>query len=189
MALTVLEDKLHEYMADVHAMEKGVLRQLEALIAMTEDQEMRTLLTGHKAVTQQQIGRIEEQLREHGEDVSAMKDVGSQFAAALKAMGDLVRKDKPANIARDAYITEHVEIAAYELLERLALAAGDPKTAWMAKQNRTEEEAMANAVAANWDRALEQTLAEERVLSQAQGRFSRTRQGSGSTADTNPPPM
>ena len=170
MALTVLEDKLHEYLADVHAMEKGVLRQLDALIAIAQDEDMRALLRRHRSQTQEQIARLERLIEAHGEDVPAMKAVGSQFAAVLRSLGDMVRKDKPANIARDAYITEHVEIAAYEMLERLALAAGDPNTAWVAKQNRTEEEGMAGSVATQWDRALEHVLAEEGVLSQARRR-------------------
>lgn len=194
MAVTVLEQKLHEYLADVHAMEKGVLRQLEAMIAITDDQQMRNMLTRHKDETGQQIAALEGLMKAHGESPSAMKDVGSQFAAMFRAVGDLVSRDKPANTARDAYITEHVEIAAYEMLERVALAAGDSTTAWTAKQHRTQEEAMASAIASNWDRVLEQTLAEEGVLSQAQDRFSRTGgttggpgQATGRTADVPPP--
>jgi len=57
--------------------------------------------------------------------------------------------------ARDGFVTEHVEIAAYELPERFAQRAGDAATARIAREIRRDEEEMAR-----WDKFIDLTMQE-----------------------------
>jgi ferritin-like metal-binding protein YciE len=75
----------------------------------------------------------------------------------------MVRGEKAGRNARDGYATEHMEIAAYQLLERIADRAGDQETAEVARQNRSEEEAMARKLDEHWDLFADMSLAEQGV--------------------------
>jgi ferritin-like metal-binding protein YciE len=90
--------------------------------------------------------------------------MAAKAGAAMKGMLDMGRGDKAGKNARDGYATEHLEIAAYQLLERVAIRAGDEETAAVARENRSEEEAMARFIEDHWDQVAEQSLREEGVL-------------------------
>jgi ferritin-like metal-binding protein YciE len=156
-------------MAGAHALEKSVLRHLDVLIATTEDDDLRKALRQHRTTTLAQITRLERRLKAHHESPSAIKDMSRQFAAFLAALRNLMRDDKPAESAREAFVIEHLEISTYEILERVALRAGDSETAQVALQSRAEEEAMVGIIVANWDRLVDQMLANKGLLTQAIG--------------------
>lgn len=160
MAEKDIQSKLNSYIRDAHALEENVLRMLDSLIGTTNDDEIKRRLESHKTETEAQAARLRERLEARGEDTSKFKDVPAIIGALTKGLADAVRTDKAGKNARDAYVSEHVEIAGYELLERLARRAGDEETAKVARQNREEEEAMAQFIAARWDRFLDLTLEE-----------------------------
>jgi ferritin-like metal-binding protein YciE len=76
---------------------------------------------------------------------------------------DTARSDKAGRNARDGFATEHMEIASYQMLERVARKAGDRKTAAVARQNREEEEAMARSIASKWNKIVDLSLKEQGV--------------------------
>jgi ferritin-like metal-binding protein YciE len=163
VAQTKLDTKLGDYVEDAHAMESNVLQMLDSMIATTDDQQILRELEQHRKQTERHQERLRGRLEALGRDTSTRKEAQTLAGALLKGVTDRVRGDKPGKNARDGFITEHMEIAAYELLERLAERAGDDKTAQVARQNRRDEESMAKKIAGNWDKFVDLTLAEEGI--------------------------
>ena len=156
-----LEQQLVRHLQEAHAMEQNVLRMLDGMISTSEDPGMIDTLEHHKVETQRHRRRIEERLEAHGASNSVVLDAGGILGALAKLPLDIVRGEKSARNARDAYATEHLEIAAYELLERIARQAGDEETADMALENRSDEEAMAQKISQSWDVVVEDVLRSE----------------------------
>jgi len=166
MADAKLQRKLVDHVQEAHAMEQTVSTMLDSMIATTDDPEITEMLEKHKRQTHEHERRLRERLDAMGAGASTAKSVGGLGAALLKGVGDVARTDKPSKNARDGYMSEHMEIATYELLERLAKRAGDEETAEVARQNRSDEQAMAGKIESNWDRFLDLTLAEPGLLGQ-----------------------
>jgi ferritin-like metal-binding protein YciE len=161
--MTAIEEKLVEYIDDAYAMEQNVLRMLDSMIGTTDDPQMKRSLERHRKQTEQQAERLEECLREHGASPSAIKEAGGVIGAMMKSVVDVARGDKVGRNARDGFATEHMEIASYQLLERVARKAGDRKTVAVARQNREEEEAMARSIASKWNKIADLSLKEAGV--------------------------
>ena len=162
-----LRRKLTDYVEYVHALEQNVLLQLDSLILNTRDQELSAMFRHHKEETRRQQKRLRERRVALGRRMglsAASKDLAAIAFAQVKGVGDVLRADKAVQNARDAFVTEHTEIAAYELLERLAERAGDAETVRVARESRAEEEAMAARISENWDRFLDLTLREQGLL-------------------------
>ncbi len=154
-----LQQKLIDYVQDAHAMEQNVSKMLSSMISTTDDPEIGEVLRHHKEETEEHERKLRERLDAMGAGTSTTKEVGAVGSALLKGVGDMARTDKPGKNARDGFMTEHMEIAAYELLERLAKRAGDEQTAEVARKNRADEKEMARKIDSNWDRFLDLTLA------------------------------
>ena len=160
MADEKLREKLVDYIEDAHAMEQSVSRSLDSMISTTDDPEIRSMLEHHKEETTRHEQLLRERLDALRAGTSTRKEAQTVAGALLKGIGDQARTDKPGKNARDAYVTEHMEVAAYQLLERLAVRAGDQQTAEVARRNCADDEAMAQKIDANWEKFLDLTLEE-----------------------------
>ena len=151
---------LISHLTDAVAMEENVEQMLDGMIRTTEDERIRARLERHRDETRNQAERLRGCLEAHGESSSGLKETVAKAGAAMKGMMDMARGEKAGRNARDAYATEHMEIAAYQLLERVARHAGDERSAEVARRNRAEEEEMARFLDGCWDAAAERSLAE-----------------------------
>jgi ferritin-like metal-binding protein YciE len=158
-----LNDQLVKHIDEAHAMEQNVLRMLDGMIATTDDPEILDALEHHKVQTQGHADRMAQRLEAHGATPSTVRQLGGVLGALAKMPLDMVRTEKAGRNARDAYSTEHLEIASYELLRRIAQKAGDEETATAALEIIEEERAMATVVEQHWDRFAELSLQEEGV--------------------------
>jgi ferritin-like metal-binding protein YciE len=134
------------------------------MIETTDDPELKTALERHRAETEAHATRMRKRLEEHGESPSVVREAGGMLGALMKSVVDMTRGEKAGRNARDGYATEAMEIAAYQLLERIARKAGDEETAEAARLNREDEERMANEIEQNWDRFAELSLQEEGIV-------------------------
>jgi len=163
MASQVLQEQLTKHIDEALAMEQNVLRMLDGMIETTADDEIKGELRTHKAETERHADLLQQRLEAHGESPSTVREATGILGALMKSVADMARSEKAGRNARDGYATEHMEIAAYQLLERVAERAGDEETAEVARQNRADEERMAQKIDANWDRFAELSLVEAGV--------------------------
>jgi ferritin-like metal-binding protein YciE len=158
-----LESQLIKHIDEALAMEQNVVRMLDSIIKTLEDPELKEIFRDHKLETEKHIDRMQSRLDAHGATPSTVREAAGIAQALMKSVLDMTRTEKAGRNARDAYATEHLEIASYQLLERVARRAGDEETAVAALEIRAEEEAMASRIDANWDRFAELSLQEAGV--------------------------
>jgi ferritin-like metal-binding protein YciE len=163
MASEQLKEQLVKHIDEALAMEQNVLRMLDGMIETTDDEEIKNELRQHKLETEQHAERLEKRLAAHDASPSTAREAAGIMGALMKGLVDMAREEKAGRNARDGYATEHLEIASYQLLERVAKAAGDEETAEVARENRADEEKMAKKIEANWDRFAELSLQEAGV--------------------------
>jgi ferritin-like metal-binding protein YciE len=162
-ALSTITEQLIKHIDEAHAMEQNVLRMLDAMISTTDDPEILQELEHHRIETEGHATRMRARLEAHGAQPSTVKQAAGVLAALAKLPLDMVRGEKAGRNARDGYATEHLEIASYELLKRIAQRAHDDETVSDCDLIIEQERAMAETIAANWEKFTELSLREAGV--------------------------
>ena len=143
-------EQLNSYLSDVHALEGQSKQLLEKSKEMDVPASLAESLAHHLEETEGHLEKIERRLDERGAGPSAVKDAMLKLGALNWGTFFAAQPDTPAKLAGFAYAVENLEVAAYELLKRIAQRAGDQETVALAQGILTEEEAAAKQVADHW---------------------------------------
>jgi ferritin-like metal-binding protein YciE len=155
-----LDEQLDKYLADVHSIEQQALPQLRAAPDIAGDEELAAIFREHEGETERQESRVRARLEARGARPSRMKDVVGRVTGVPFVLFARSQPDTPGKLVTHAFSYEHLELAAYELLERVARRAGDEETVELATAIGAEERAMAERLAERFDRAVEASLRE-----------------------------
>ncbi len=155
-----IQEELVSYLTDAHAIEAQALQLLESGPEIAGSEELAQVFRDHLEETRQQQRLVEERLAAHGA-------TRSRFQSTAMRIGGLniggffgAQPDTPAKLAGFAFAFEHLEIAAYELLGRIAERAGDQATVAAAERILAEERTAAERIAGTWDAVMDATLAD-----------------------------
>ena len=158
-----LGEQLNKYLADAHAIEQQATQLLKRAPKLAGAEELASAFEEHLEQTQRHAELIEGRLQARGGGTSTLKDAALRLGALNLGMFFKVQPDTPAKLAAFAYAFEHLEIAAYELLRRIATRAEDDETVTVADSILFEERTAAAKVHEHFDAALDASLVEAGV--------------------------
>jgi len=153
------DEQIVKYLADVHSIELQALAQLRAAPKIAGDERLCQAFERHLVETEDQERRVRERLEALGGEPSKLKDAAGAAGGWGMVAFAASQPDTPGKLAMHAFSYEHMELAAYELLKRLAERAGDEETARMAADIAAEEGRMAERLDQSFDTAVEVSLA------------------------------
>lgn len=161
MTADTLDEQLVKYLADAHSIEEQALQQLRGAPDAAGDPELADIFRRHLVETEGHERAMQERLEAYGERSSRFKDLLMRVGGAGFLLFARAQPDTPGKLVAHAYSYEHLELASYELLIRVAERAGDSETVEAAQRIRDEERAMGERLASCFDKAVEASLVEK----------------------------
>ncbi len=155
-----LDQQLSIYLTDVHAIELQALEQLKRARKVAGDPELEAAFADHARETERHRTYVEDRLMARSWAPVPHKDISGKVSGVGMALFARFQPDTPGKLVAHAYSYERMELAAYDLLARLADRAGDGDTALTARMIERDERAMADRLAASFDRAVDASLRE-----------------------------
>jgi ferritin-like metal-binding protein YciE len=155
--------ELRKYLEDAHAIEGQAIKLLEKAPALAGTADLAHAYEDHLAETREHERLVEERLRARHARPSRIKDAALRLGALNWGLFFAAQPDTPGKLAGFSYAFEHLEVAAYELLKRVAVRAGDAETEAMAERILAEENTAAQRLRGLFDSALGASLQEQGV--------------------------
>ncbi len=153
-----LEQQLSTYLTDVHAIELQALAQVTRARKVAGDPEIEAAFADHVRETERHQRYVEDRLEARSWAPVPQKDLAGRVGGVGMALFARFQPDTPVKLVAHAYSYERMEMAAYELLVRLAERAGDGDTVLTARMIEQEERAMADRLVGLFDRAVDASL-------------------------------
>jgi ferritin-like metal-binding protein YciE len=155
-----LDEQLNAYLSDAHAIEEQAIPQMRAAPDLAGDPQLAATFSTHLVETERHEQLVRERLEARGASPSRLKEAvfkAGGFAFVLFAKS---QPDTPGKLVSHALSYEHLELAGYELLRRVADRAGDTETASVARTIGEQERAMSERLEERLDLAVEASLRE-----------------------------
>ena len=153
-----LSEQLNKYLADAHAIEAQAIALLSKAEKIGGDPQLQAVYAEHLEESREHQRLVEERLAARGGQPTAVKDAAMRLGALNWGTFFGAQPDTPAKLAGFAYAFEHLEIAAYELLKRVAEREGDRETVELAGFIGEQERSAARKVAEGFDTAVDASL-------------------------------
>jgi len=156
-----VDEQLTKYLTDVHSIEVQALAQMKRAPGIAGDGGLAAVFREHEAETREQERLVRERLEARGADPSTLKDIAGRVGGWAMIVFARLNPDTPGKLVAHAFSYEHMELAAYELLARIAQRAGDAEVERTARLIGPQEQAMADRLAAHFDAAVDASLGED----------------------------
>jgi ferritin-like metal-binding protein YciE len=156
-----IQEQLVKHLTDAHSIEEQALTQMRRAPDIAGEGRLAEAFREHLTETERHERLVRERLQALGEDTSALKDLAGKAGGVGMVLFARFNPDTPGKLVNHAYSYEHMELAAYELLERVAVRAGDEETAAMAREIAAEERAMAKRLEEHFDEAVAASLRDQ----------------------------
>jgi ferritin-like metal-binding protein YciE len=153
-----IQEQLVKYLADAHSIEEQALVQMRRAPNLAGDEEVARAFREHLAETKGHEHAMRQALQRHGGSPAAVKEAVMKAGGFAFVLFAKFQPDTPGKLATHAYSYEHLELASYELLRRVALRAGDGETAEAASRIAAEERAMGSRLEGLFDRTAAASL-------------------------------
>jgi len=115
-----MADQLTKHLTDAHSIEVQALEQMRRAPDMAGDPDLAEVFRAHCDETAEHERLVRNALEARGASPSALKDVAGRAGGWGMVLFAKLNPDTPGKLAMHAYSYEHMELAAYELLRRMA---------------------------------------------------------------------
>ncbi len=144
------QETLMQWLRDAYAMERqqSIESTEKQVDRMKNYPELRAWVQDHLAKSERQAERIKSCIQRRGGDTSTVKELAAKVMGNVQAITGMLTSDEVVKSAVSDYAYKHYEIGCYRSLAAAADAVGDNETRAVCDEIRTEEEALAERIAA-----------------------------------------